>query len=51
MYLATTLMRGVNRHSLWRVYPDTVCASSRIGCILAARNTSDGVYPGRGVEE
>ena len=36
-YLATTLMRGVNRHSLWRVYPDTVCASSRDGCLPGAR--------------
>ena len=36
-YLATTLMRGVNRHSLWRVYPDTVCASSRNGCLSGAR--------------
>ena len=30
---------------------DTVCASSRDGCILDARRTSDGVYPGRGVTE
>ena len=50
-YLATTLMRSAVRHSLWRTCSDTVCASSRDGCILAARNTSGGVYPGRGVEE
>ena len=31
--------------------PDTVCASSRNGCLLDARNTSGGVYPGGGVEE
>ena len=37
MYLATMLMRSVNRHSLWRVYPDTVCASSRDGCLPGAR--------------
>ena len=36
-YLATTLMRGVDRHSLWRVYPDTVCANGRDGRILPAR--------------
>ena len=35
--LATTLMRGVDRRSLWRVYPDTVCASSRDGCLPGAR--------------
>ena len=29
----------------------TRCASSRNGCLPAARNTSGGVYPGRGVEE
>ena len=39
------------RRSLRPVYPDFVCASSRNGCLPAARNTSDGVYPGRGVEE
>ena len=33
------------------VLTDTLCASSRDGCLLAARNTSGGVYPGRGVEE
>ena len=50
-YDATTLMRSVDRRSLRPVYPDFVCASSRDGCLLAARNTSDGVYPGRCVEE
>ena len=30
---------------------DTVCASSRNGCPLPARNTSGGILPGRGVEE
>ena len=39
------------RRSLWRTCSDTVCASSRNGCLPAARNTSGGVYPGRGVEE
>ncbi len=29
----------------------TFCASSRNGCFLAARNTSGGIHPGRGVEE
>ena len=36
-YLATTLMRGVNRHSLGRTCSDTVCASSRNGCLPGAR--------------
>ena len=39
------------RRSLWRTCSDTVCASSRNGCLLDARNTSGGVYPGGGVEE
>ena len=39
------------RRSLRPVYPDFVCASSRNGCLPDARNTSGGVYPGRGVEE
>ena len=30
---------------------DTVCANGRDGRVLGARNTSGGVYPGRGVEE
>ena len=30
---------------------DTVCASGPEGRFLAARNTSDGILPGRGVEE
>ena len=38
-----------HRRSLWRTCSDTVCASSRDGCFLAARNTSGGVNPGRGV--
>ena len=39
------------RRSLWRTCSVTVCASSRNGCLPAARNTSGGVHPGRGVEE
>ena len=30
---------------------DNVCASSRNGCLLPARNTSGGILPGGGVEE
>ena len=40
-----------SRRSLWRTCSDTVCASSRNGCLLDARNTSGGVHPGGGVEE
>lgn len=40
-----------SRRSLWRTCSDTVCASSRNGCFLDARNTSGGVHPGGGVEE
>ena len=49
-HLATTLMRAEPR-SLRPVYPDFVCANGRDGRVLGARNTSGGVYPGRGVEE
>ena len=31
--------------------PDTVCANGRDGRTPAARNTSGGIHPGRGVEE
>ncbi len=44
--LALTLLR-----SLRPVYPDFVCASSRNGCLLPARNTSGGIHPVGGVEE
>ena len=40
-----------SRRSLWRTCSDTVCACSRNGCFLDARNTSGGVHPGGGVEE
>ena len=59
--LMTTLDRGMPwmaeglaltlRRRVWLACPDTRCASSPQGCIPAARNTSDGVFPGRGVEE
>jgi hypothetical protein len=40
-----------SRRSLWRTCSDTVCACSRNGCFLDARNTSGGVHPDGGVEE
>ena len=42
---------GSPRRSVWLVYPDTLCANGRDGRTPAARNTSDGIHPGRGVEE
>ena len=42
---------GSPRRSLRPVYPDFVCANGLDGRIPAARNTSDGILPGRGVEE
>ena len=51
--LALSLRRRVYLRENLRILMTvgTRCASSRDGCLLAARNTSGGVYPGGGVEE
>ena len=42
---------GSSRRSVWLACPDILCANGRNGRTPAARNTSGGIHPGRGVEE
>ena len=49
-FVGAALVQALRR-SLWRTCSDTVCPSSRDGCLLDALHTSGGVYPAGGVEE